>query len=291
MTATPIASTGRSSSTRCGRWMTASSRSSTRSGAAAAPQHLHHLHLRQRLFLRRAPPDRRQVPRLRARDPPALPDPGPGHQARLLDRRAGGEHRHRPDGARTGRRRSGQEHRRPLAGPLLHDPELRTRRPILFESFVETNDVEANGEIADSGAGEAAGRRRKPSASIARAAQGLRGDPPRPLQVHRLAGRREGALRHQPSDPDELNNIVRDPTTSRSATSSTGNCDRPRGLRRQDAASEAATEIPLTRKESRRQRKQEKEEKRTWGSGKNGNAGLAGRGSRRQHPLAASTTR
>jgi arylsulfatase A-like enzyme len=29
--------------------------------------------------------------------------------------------------------------------PYLLDPELRTRRPILFESFVETNDVEENG--------------------------------------------------------------------------------------------------------------------------------------------------
>ena len=31
--------------------------------------------------------------------------------------------------------------------PFLEDPELRTRRPILFESFVETNDVEANGQL------------------------------------------------------------------------------------------------------------------------------------------------
>ena len=38
---------------------------------APAAQHLHHLHLRQRLLLRRAPPHRRQVPRLRALDPPA----------------------------------------------------------------------------------------------------------------------------------------------------------------------------------------------------------------------------
>jgi len=29
--------------------------------------------------------------------------------------------------------------------PYAHDPSLRTRRPILFESFVETNDVEENG--------------------------------------------------------------------------------------------------------------------------------------------------
>ena len=29
--------------------------------------------------------------------------------------------------------------------PYAHDPELRSRRPILFESFVQTNDVEENG--------------------------------------------------------------------------------------------------------------------------------------------------
>jgi len=38
--------------------------------------------------------------------------------------------------------------------PFLRDPELRTRRPILFESFVQTSDVEANGAIASSGEGD-----------------------------------------------------------------------------------------------------------------------------------------
>ncbi|HXS48209.1 MAG TPA: sulfatase-like hydrolase/transferase, partial [Solirubrobacterales bacterium] len=32
--------------------------------------------------------------------------------------------------------------------PFLRDPELRSRRPLLFESFVETSDVEANGAIS-----------------------------------------------------------------------------------------------------------------------------------------------
>ena len=87
-----------------------------------AAQHLHHLHLRQRLLLRRAPPDRRQVPRLRAGHPPALPDPRPGDQTRHLDRRAGRQHRHRADDPRTGRRDGRQKHRRPLAGPLHERP-------------------------------------------------------------------------------------------------------------------------------------------------------------------------
>ena len=38
--------------------------------------------------------------------------------------------------------------------PYLRDPELRSRRPILFESFVETSDVEANGALASSGEGD-----------------------------------------------------------------------------------------------------------------------------------------
>ena len=54
--------------------------------AAPTAQHLHPLHLRQRLLLRRAPADRRQVPRLRAGHAPALPDPRTGDQARQLDR-------------------------------------------------------------------------------------------------------------------------------------------------------------------------------------------------------------
>ena len=38
--------------------------------------------------------------------------------------------------------------------PFLRDPELRSRRPILFESFVQTSDVEANGEISSTGEGD-----------------------------------------------------------------------------------------------------------------------------------------
>ena len=92
--------------------------------------------------------------------------------------------------------------------PFFKDPELRTLRPYLFESFVETDDVNEAGAIAEPGdqsratalQQRAASRERCPPGRrsqrlAAGAAQGLRGDPPRPLQVHRLAGRREGALR------------------------------------------------------------------------------------------------
>src|SRR5262249_42301620 len=33
--------------------------------------------------------------------------------------------------------------------PFLHDPELKTLRPYLFESFVETDDVDEAGAIAE----------------------------------------------------------------------------------------------------------------------------------------------
>ena len=79
---------------------------------APAAQHVHHLHLRQRLLLRRAPPGRRQVPRLRALDPPAAPDARPGDQAGQRNRRAGPNDRHRADDPRTGRGRTGPLRRR-----------------------------------------------------------------------------------------------------------------------------------------------------------------------------------
>ena len=83
-----------------------------------APEHLRHLHLRQRLLLRPAPPRRRQVPRLRALDPPAADHPRPGDQTGHLDRPAGQHGRHRADDPRTGRSGAGQEHRRRLDGPV-----------------------------------------------------------------------------------------------------------------------------------------------------------------------------
>ncbi len=49
---------------------------------APAAQHLHHLHLRQRLLLWPASARRREVPRLRALDPPAAADAGAGDQGR-----------------------------------------------------------------------------------------------------------------------------------------------------------------------------------------------------------------
>ena len=116
----------------------ASKRSSTARRRPPAAQHLHPLHLRQRLLLRPAPPGRRQVPRLRALDPPALPHPRAGDQTGHDERRAGRQRRHRADHPRTGRSaKAGQEHRRRSLVPFLPEPRTpHPRRPFLFESFV-----------------------------------------------------------------------------------------------------------------------------------------------------------
>ena len=82
--------------------------------------------------------------------------------------------------------------------PFMRDPDLRTRRPILFESFVETNDVEAQGAISISGDQTHVRRELARNPQVWRqwgerlaagAAEGLLRDPARPLQVHRLAVR------------------------------------------------------------------------------------------------------
>jgi N-acetylglucosamine-6-sulfatase len=82
--------------------------------------------------------------------------------------------------------------------PFLRDPELRSRRPILFESFVETSDVEANGTIS------------KAHASILA--------PPKDYEGIRLGPYKyiawptgEKELYDINKDPNELNNIAKVP--------------------------------------------------------------------------------
>jgi arylsulfatase A-like enzyme len=98
--------------------------------------------------------------------------------------------------------------------PYITDTTLRSRRPILFESFVETNDVEANGAEPSKPARASARLRRvggdEASASITA--------PPKDYEGIRLGpykyiawpdGQKE--LYDITKDPYELNNIVRDP--------------------------------------------------------------------------------
>ena len=157
--------------------------------------------------------------------------------------------------------------------PFLHDPSLRTRRPLLFESFVQTSDVEANGEISASGEGDggrpggngSTGRARASSAGKAHASILA---PPKDYEGIRLGPYKyiawpdgEKELYDINRDPNELNNIVRVPNffPVRNAMH--------RELRRLEdcvgrTCRQAATEVPLTRKEIDRQRKQEKAEHR-----------------------------
>jgi arylsulfatase A-like enzyme len=93
--------------------------------------------------------------------------------------------------------------------PFMREPTLRTRRPILFESFVETNDVEANGEpTAQRAQVKELARGGGASASIVA--------PPKDYEGIRLGPYKyiewpdgEKELYDVTKDPYELNNIVR----------------------------------------------------------------------------------
>ena len=256
-TSAPTASTTTRRWSRCARSTTGCKEVVDTLGAAAPPaQHLRHLHLRQRLLLRRAPPDRRQVPRLRARHPPALPDP----------RARGSSPAPRPASWRrtsTSRRPilelAGVEADKSIDGrslvPFLRDPELRTppadplrvlrRRPATSKR--NGGDLQhrrrrrrapaataAPARAEGSGAAQAGGATPRSLAPP----KNYDGNPPRPLQVHRLARRREGALRHQQGPVRAQQHRPGSRTTTRSATSSTGSCATPRELRRAGPASE-----------------------------------------------------
>ncbi|HWW67659.1 MAG TPA: sulfatase [Solirubrobacterales bacterium] len=102
--------------------------------------------------------------------------------------------------------------------PFAHDPTLRTRRPILFESFVESNDVEENG------GGPPATPAPEPTApptavsARARGAKASIAAPPKNYYGIRLGPYKyiewpngEKELYDLNKDPYELNNRVKDP--------------------------------------------------------------------------------
>jgi N-acetylglucosamine-6-sulfatase len=139
--------------------------------------------------------------------------------------------------------------------PFLEDPELRTRRPILFESFVETNDVEANGAL-------------RPSARPSNQASASLLAPPKDY-----AGIRLGAYKYiaWPSGEKELYNINRDPNELNSLHKVPNFFPIRNFLHREmkrlaecvgKGCQEVAPQMPLTRKEAQRLRAQKRKEVR-----------------------------
>ena len=117
--------------------------------------------------------------------------------------------------------------------PFAHDPSLRTRRPILFESFVETNDVEENG------GGPPATPRLNPAQPASRPALAPAAPAPRSSRRRRTTTGSASAPTSTSSGPTARKSSTtstrtptssttgsRNATSSRSAPSSTGNCER-----------------------------------------------------------------
>jgi N-acetylglucosamine-6-sulfatase len=144
--------------------------------------------------------------------------------------------------------------------PYMRDPSLRSRRPILFESFVETADVEANGEPTAQRARRNTKGGPKATASIVA--------PPKDYEGIRLGPYKyiewpdgEKELYDITKDPNELNNVVRVPNLSpiraflhaqlvRLETCVGRTCQ------------EVAPKFPLTREQQRKVDKQRREEER-----------------------------
>ena len=144
--------------------------------------------------------------------------------------------------------------------PYMKDPALRSRRPILFESFVETADVEANGEPTAQRTVKEVQRRNGASASIVA--------PPKDYEGIRLGPYKyiewpdgEKELYDITKDPYELNNIVRVRNLSPIRAFLHAQLVRLEacvGKRCQ----ETTPKLPLTRNEQRKLDKQKREEER-----------------------------
>ena len=113
---------------------------------------------------------------------------GPGHRSGHQDRRAGRERRPRADDPAVDRRQRDRGHGRTLTGPLLHRPGKADQAPILLEGF--TGKGEAGTTLRPS-------LMSKATASIKASPRDYEGVRNRPLQVHPVPQRREGALRLQ----------------------------------------------------------------------------------------------
>jgi len=147
--------------------------------------------------------------------------------------------------------------------PFLRDPSLRTRRGILFESFVQTDDVEANGEpTAQRAVTEVRSRRRNGPAKASIVA------PPKDYEGIRLGPYKyiewpdgEKELYDITKDPNELNNIVRVPDYFPIRAFLHAQLIRLEACVGR-ACRETAPPFPLTRTEQRKVSKERREEER-----------------------------
>jgi N-acetylglucosamine-6-sulfatase len=146
--------------------------------------------------------------------------------------------------------------------PYLHDSALRSRRPLLFESFVQTNDVEQQGAIDQPGdqSRAVANRGRGATASLLA--------PPKDYEGIRLGPYKyiawpdgEKELYDINRDPYELNNIAKIPNFF-----PIRNFLHEELRRLEDCVgrecSQPAPKLPLTRKEFQHLRRREKREQR-----------------------------
>jgi N-acetylglucosamine-6-sulfatase len=166
--------------------------------------------------------------------------------------------------------------------PFIRDPHLRTRRPILFESFVETNDVEENGggpaaasaSVAAGKTGGGASVNQRPAWLNRRDRRRIKAAhasivaPPKDYEGIRLGPYKyiewpdgEKELYDIAKDPYELHNIVRQPNYFPIRAFLHAQLIRleacvGRGCR------EPAPKFPLTRKQQQKVAKQRREEER-----------------------------
>jgi N-acetylglucosamine-6-sulfatase len=150
--------------------------------------------------------------------------------------------------------------------PFMRDPSLRTRRGILFESFVETNDVEANGEpTAQRAVKELKWRGRRGAGAGAKASIVA---PPKDYEGIRLGPYKyiewpdgEKELYDINKDPYELNNIVRVPNYFPIRAFLHAQLIRLEACVGRTCR-EPAPKFPLTRKEQQKVSKERREEER-----------------------------
>jgi N-acetylglucosamine-6-sulfatase len=152
--------------------------------------------------------------------------------------------------------------------PFMRDPALRTRRPLLFESFVETNDVEANGQPGAVPAEPEPGPAARPSTAKRDGASASIVAPPKDYVGIRLGPYKyiewpsgEKELYDINKDPHELNNLIRVRNLSpiraflHAELTRLADCN---GRKCQ----QVAPKFPLTREQQRKVDKQRREEER-----------------------------